>query len=298
MAGQKKILQLLQWNLDAIIQSLPKIKEQGFNAIQISPIQGTKDDGYEWWKLYQNTNLKIGNPQIGTRKHLKYLCQSARKYGIEIYADVLFHNVASNKTDEDIHPKVEPELLMYVKDAPKCEDYEDRYQTTHYRVGLPIVDYDDEGYQLLCRKLLWDLVDCGVKGFRIDMAKHFALPEEGSDFFPNVFGEFQDEGFFIYGEILDSVVSVLDVYANHMHVLTNMTVTDKNKLVKFPLESHDTYHTWGTTKDLHPHSIIYEYGKLVKEGVHVVFFARPMEDEAGLSSLWQWNEIKLINNSN
>ena len=296
---QRKIIQLLSWNLDAIIGALPDIAKQGFNAIQISPIQGTKDDGYEWWKLYQNTNLKIGNPQIGTRKHLKHLCQSAKKHGIEVYADVLFHNVASNLTDEDVHPKVEPELLMYVKDnIPKCEDYEDRYQTTHYRVGLPIVDYEDEGYQLLCRKLLWDLVDCGVSGFRIDMAKHFALPEEGCNFFPNVFGEFQDEGLFIYGEILDSVVGVLDVYAKHMHVLTNMTITDKKKLVKFPLESHDTYHTWSTTKDLHPHSIIYEYGKLVNEGVHVVFFARPMEDPAGLSELWKWKEIAMINHSN
>lgn len=298
MAVQRKILQLLQWNLDGIIQALPDISKQGFNAIQISPIQGTKTDENIWYWLYQNVNLKIGNPQIGTRKHLKYLCQGAKKYGIEIYADVLLHNVASDKTDKDIHPKVEPELLVYVKDMPKCEDYEDRFQTTHYRVGLPIVDYEDEGYQLLCRKFLWDLVDCGVKGFRIDMAKHFALPEEGCNFFPNVFEEFQENGIFVYGEILDSEVEILDMYSKHMHVLTNKMITDKTKIVKFPLESHDTYHTWSSTKDLHPHSIIYEYGQLIAEGIDVVFFVRPIEDEAGLHELWKCEEISIINHSN
>ena len=41
-----------------------------FDAIQISPIQGTKDSGIEWWKLYQPINLKIGNEQIGSKKDL------------------------------------------------------------------------------------------------------------------------------------------------------------------------------------------------------------------------------------
>ena len=48
-----KILHMFQWELGSII-----------------PIQGTKDSGMEWWKLYQPINLKIGNEQIGSKKDL------------------------------------------------------------------------------------------------------------------------------------------------------------------------------------------------------------------------------------
>ena len=38
-----KILHLFQWRINDIIPELKTIKNQGFDAIQISPIQGTKD---------------------------------------------------------------------------------------------------------------------------------------------------------------------------------------------------------------------------------------------------------------
>ena len=59
---------MFQWGLGSIIPMIPTVKEQGFDAIQISPIQGTKDSGLIWWLLYQPTNLKIGNTQIGTKE--------------------------------------------------------------------------------------------------------------------------------------------------------------------------------------------------------------------------------------
>ena len=43
-----KIIHLFQWPLKDIIPIIPEIKEQGFDAIQISPIQGTKDAGLEY----------------------------------------------------------------------------------------------------------------------------------------------------------------------------------------------------------------------------------------------------------
>ena len=42
-----KILHLFQWRINDIIPELKTIKKQGFDAIQISPIQGTKDTGIE-----------------------------------------------------------------------------------------------------------------------------------------------------------------------------------------------------------------------------------------------------------
>ena len=66
---------MFQWRLGSIIPMIPTVKEQGFDAIQISPIQGTTY-GTEWWRLYQPINLKIGNTQIGTKEQLQKINDS------------------------------------------------------------------------------------------------------------------------------------------------------------------------------------------------------------------------------
>lgn len=293
MKKQYKILHLFQWKLNDITNMLNKINDQGFNAILISPIQECRD-GYEWWKLYQNYSYKIGN-RLGTDEDLKNLCEQANMLGIDIIADVLFHNVAS-KTGEDVHPKVNNILAKYVDiEAPKCEEYEDRYQTTNYSVGLPIVKYNNNVVKLMHIIMLSKLKNLGVKGFRVDMAKHFSLPSEGSVYFTDVFEPFIKEGTFVFGEVLDSKLDVLDKYAEIMHVCTNKRVTDKNKQVSF-FESHDTYHTWGNTKYLTKEQMVYEWNKLVNvEKTHSIFFARPMEDEKHLDNMWLSDEIRGIN---
>lgn len=79
------ILHLLQWNIKSIIKELPKIKEQGFNKILISSVQGTKDENnYEFWQLYQPLGLRIINSrQIGTKQDLINLCREANQYNID-----------------------------------------------------------------------------------------------------------------------------------------------------------------------------------------------------------------------
>ena len=110
-----KILHLFQWRINDIIPELKIIKDQGFDAIQISPIQGTKDSGMEWWKLYQPINLKIGNEQIGSKKDLINLIQEARKYNIRIIVDIVLRHVAGDESYPlKPHRNVDPELLPYL----------------------------------------------------------------------------------------------------------------------------------------------------------------------------------------
>lgn len=47
-----RILSMFDCNLNSIKDNLKDVKNQGFNAIQISPLQRTKDDNSkEWWML-------------------------------------------------------------------------------------------------------------------------------------------------------------------------------------------------------------------------------------------------------
>ena len=67
-----KILHFQSWQLKNIIKELPKVKEQGFDTIQISPVQpykiekrnvnGKIENCFFWWSVYQPLGFRIGNP--------------------------------------------------------------------------------------------------------------------------------------------------------------------------------------------------------------------------------------------
>lgn len=287
----EKILHMFQWRLEDITNALDEVKRQGFTCIQTSPLQGVKEErSAEWWMLYQNINYRIGN-KIGSKEDLTKLCSEAHKRGLKIVVDVALHCVGSTNLDASLPShKVDKAILPYVLNLPNCVDYEDRYQTTHLQVGLPSVDYENHVVQMMHKIYLYQLEECGVDGFRIDMAKHFSLPCEGCDYFTNVYGEFSDK--IIYGEILDSDTEVLDMYTEIMDIISNKRPTDTSKLVAF-FESHDTYHTFKSTLHFGFNDMIREWNKIVNEDkLNAIFFTRPFSD------VWRSKEIREINTIN
>ena len=83
-----RVLSLFDCNLSDIKSKLREIKNQGFDAVQISPLQNTKDDSSkEWWMLYQPINFNLGN-RLGNEKDLYELCDKAHELGIYIIADI------------------------------------------------------------------------------------------------------------------------------------------------------------------------------------------------------------------
>ena len=92
-----RILHCFNWKLIDIIPNLERIKDQGFDAIQINPIQPLKEDGVqEWWMSYQPISFKIGN-YFGTKEDLKLLCGEASKYDIRIFADVVINHMGADE---------------------------------------------------------------------------------------------------------------------------------------------------------------------------------------------------------
>ena len=280
-----KILHLFQWRLGDIIPMIPTVKEQGFDAIQISPIQGTKDSGMEWWKLYQPTNFKIGNTQIGTKEQLRELCAIANQYGIKVIVDVVFRHVAGDPQNPLApHKDVDPDLLPYLcKEQIPCNNYEDRWQCTHRCTGMPMFDYNNPNYRVKVIDFLNELLDCGVWGFRLDQLKHYALPQEGSDFLTYL------QPYNFYGECFFCDQWVLDEYSKYMKVLTDGRPSDISRLVaKF--ETHDDFLEFKATNRMTDHMRLVEWDVLVNHcGYDSLYYARPFED------LWMSREMKEIN---
>ena len=280
-----KILHMFQWGLGSIIPMIPTVKEQGFDAIQISPIQGTKDSGLIWWLLYQPTNFKIGNTQIGTKEQLKELCAVANQYGIKIIVDVVLRHVAGDpQSPLAPHKDVDPELLPYLcEEQIPCNNYEDRWQCTHRCTGMPMFDYNNPNYIAKVIDFLNELLDCGVWGFRLDQLKHYALPQEGSDFLNHL------QPYNFYGECFFCDQWVLDEYSKYMKVLTDGRPSNISRLVaKF--ETHDDFLEFKATNRMTDHMRLVEWDVLVNHcGYDSLYYARPFED------LWMSKEMKEIN---
>ena len=281
-----KILHLFQWRINDIIPELKTIKDQGFDAIQISPIQGTKDSGMEWWKLYQPINLKIGNEQIGSKKDLINLIQEARKYNIRIIVDIVLRHVAGDESYPlKPHRNVDPELLPYLAEPIDGVNVDsDRWQCTRRCTGMPMLDYDNVKLRKLYKRFLDELVFIGVDGFRLDQLKHYALPEEGGKAL-ELFSRYN-----MYGEALNCSTELLNKYSKYMKILTEGRPSDITKLVaKF--ESHDDYLEFGWTKRMTDEMRLTEWDVLVNQlqGCDCLYYARPFE------TLWKSEEMRKIN---
>ena len=80
-----QILQCWNWSFNNIKNNMAKIAEQGFSAIQTSPIQGSKESTTEyyctmsnsWWVYYQPINFNIETNSynaLGTASQFKAMC--------------------------------------------------------------------------------------------------------------------------------------------------------------------------------------------------------------------------------
>ncbi|MGP6139594.1 alpha-amylase family glycosyl hydrolase [Jeotgalibaca sp. A127] len=295
MTEKRIILHAFQWRLEEIKNSLPQIHESGFNAIQISPIAPTKDeDSQEFWVLYQPTHFKVGNKQIGSRQDLIDLCQEAEKYGIAIIADVVLRHLAGADDGRPVpHPSADPTITGnpdYWLPQFESEDMECRENIIHGCFGLPAINYYHPDIQSKYITFLGDLIACGVDSFRIDMGKHFALPEEGCDFWTNVIARYGDR--FNYAENLNCPTELQDKYAEHVGILGSEPCSDNSKFVAH-FETHDTYYTFYSTIGMTNRERLDAWEWLLQTNENVLWFSRPYDDLTFADELAEMNRSYL-----
>ncbi len=276
-----RVLHLFNWRLKDVESELEKISEQGFDAIQINPIQPLKEDGLrQWWMSYQPTAFSIGN-FFGSKEDLRKLCFEAERYGIKIIADVVCNHMAQ-ENNGGLHPheKVDPKIRNrsdFWRETKNIENWNDRYQVTHYCMGLPGLNLNNHDLQDIIIDFLNDLIDCGVAGFRFDAAKHIALPEEGCDFWPRVIYCLKKYGIIVYGEVLFTEKDLVEKYSPYIGVLTNNGGPNGNRVIFFE-ESHDSYYDFGYTKDVDSMEIARRYRNLANNYDNTMFYARPFDE--------------------
>jgi alpha-amylase len=292
-----RILSLFNCKLQDIKDVLPLVKEQGFDAVQISPLQRTKDEySDKWWMLYQPINFEIGN-KLGSKEDLMELCDAARRNGLIIIADTVFNHLASENNEGSLipHHDCDKDLLYEPncwKERKQLTNWHDRYQVTHYCMSLPGLNPDNTIVQQKVINMLNEYADLGVDGFRFDAAKSIALPEEGCDFFKTITYNLNRWMPIIYGEVLFADPELIDKYAKYMQVLTNSDTHNKDAVIRF-VENKDTFLSkdLGWTRNFPADKINNDYYWLAGNYPNTLFYDREGNDQG------QWKK-ELIKRAN
>ncbi len=287
-----RIIQFLNWKIDSIIPYLSQVQQQGFDTIQISPVQPFKKvEGQEWWAVYQPLDFKIGN-DYGNKEDLKRLCAEAKKYNIKVTVDVITNHLANNGDNQPLVPnkKINPEIRDnpdYWKKQHKVGDFICYEDVIEESIGLPGLNLKNPDLQKRILNFLAELKDCGVSGFRFDAAKHIGLPSDGVNYFQVIHNFLEQNQLFAYGEFLDGPSELDDYYqkllnekknelTDYMYILTqeDSKVKDSSKKITY-VESHDTYlNGYGSTRYDSTDEVIDRYTKLTEQYENTLFYVR------------------------
>ena len=245
------ILQLWDWSFNNIKYNMKKIADQGFTAIQTSPIQTIKEstlnrpNSGNWWVYYQPSNFNIETSYqnaLGTKTEFQQMVDVAHSYGVKVIVDAVLNHMA-NKNGNDLSDTIPADLRndssCWHSITTNTTNWSDRYDVTHYCLdGLPDLNTGNSKVQNYAIGFLKECIDCGVDGFRFDNAKGIETPDDrygvSSDFWPNVLNattsyaqSTQGKTPYYYGEILDDTGGVsISAYTKYMSVTENQTSND------------------------------------------------------------------------
>ncbi len=244
------ILQCWNWSYANLEKELPKIAQQGFSVVQISPpnvikeaTKGHKVDGETnngWWMFYQPAGFQLNEETdnaLGTKTELIKMVKTAHSLGVRVIADSVINHMGTNG-NEDLSIKdpikhvtlkaktYEPEIYNnnlfhnpyenmtygYEWDGPQDTCTYDL--TRRCTSKLPDLKTEDSRVQKAIYEYLQEMVDCGIDGFRFDAAKHIETPNDlaqyRSDFWKNTVTKVKNYAKSTYGKDVLSYGEILN----------------------------------------------------------------------------------------
>ncbi|MGC9404268.1 alpha-amylase family glycosyl hydrolase [Vibrio genomosp. F10 str. 9ZC157] len=225
------ILHAFDWPYALVKERSEAIAKAGYKSVLISPPMKSlkQPNGTKWWQRYQPQDYRVIDNQLGNTHDFIDMLESLAKYDIYVYVDVVFNHMANESSiRNDLQYPSKKDLKHYQDNAEHyqslrlfgdlseplftqddfieafgIEDWFDKWQVQNGRItggpsdpGLPTLR-DSERVIELQRQYLQALKDLGVKGFRIDAAKHITLKQ-----LQKVWSEDMTQDVHIFGEII------------------------------------------------------------------------------------------------
>jgi alpha-amylase len=188
-------VQLFEWKWTDIAKECEQwLGPHGFAAVQVSPPQehAVIDSGgnvFPWWERYQAVSY-ILDSRSGTRAEFADMVGRCRAAGVDIYADVLLNHMAAGAgtgsagTDytkysypglyqpPDFHANANP-VFRAIECNHSINDFNDPVEVRTCELdGLADLRTEEPAVQEKLASYMADLYGLGVRGYRIDAAKH------------------------------------------------------------------------------------------------------------------------------
>ncbi|MFN6970591.1 MAG: alpha-amylase [Rheinheimera sp.] len=185
-AAQKTtFVHLFEWRWSDIASECENyLGPQGYAAIQVSP-PSEHIQGSAWWTRYQPVSYQLQS-RSGDRAAFINMVQRCKAVGVDIYVDAVINHMASGGgvgiAGSNYGNKAYP--MYSAQDFNStCTINGSDYGNNRWRVqncelvGLPDLNTSAPYVQNTLAAYLNDLLALGVKGFRIDAAKHMAVAD-------------------------------------------------------------------------------------------------------------------------
>ena len=269
-------VELFEWKwTDVATECEQWLGPHGFAAALVSPPQehAEIDDAtnqYPWWERYQAVSYTIDS-RSGTRAEFADMVSRCRAAGVAIYADVILNHMAAGSGTgsagtvytkysypglygpSDFHANPNPKYPNVFCDH-SVSDWNDPVEVRTCELdGLADLRTEDPTVQDKLAGYLADLYSLGVRGYRIDSAKHIdqnqlasilnrlraKLPKGATFFVDQEVDDFggdavPDDLYYPIGSV-DDVVYTTDITAGFTH--TDETVSDLQHLDTAPYVS-------------------------------------------------------------
>lgn len=225
------ILHAFEWRYDLITARAATIQAAGYKAVLVAPPLKSSATNGNWWMRYQPQDWRVIDNYRGNKVQFKAMVDALSARGIAVYADVVLNQMAEERSNSTTFPgqnalstyasnatywnnqklfgDLSKELFTSSNfhDALCITNWTDTYQVTHGRIscsstdpGLPDLKDTVPGENYVNDRrtdYLRALKALGVKGFRIDAAKH--MPIGAISYF---FADDVRKDSFIFGEII------------------------------------------------------------------------------------------------
>ena len=161
------IVQLFNKTFEQVRKSLPRMQRLGVTHVLISPPQKSHSSR-SWWGRYQPVDFTRIEGPLGTLPQLQQLCEQAQGRGLAIVVDTVLHHL-SNEGRYLRTRGGRIEAAQYPRFS--TPDFRGLHQLGKGR-GLPVLNTDSPWVRSQLRDYIHGLFGLGVRGFRIDSAKH------------------------------------------------------------------------------------------------------------------------------
>lgn len=221
------ILHAFNWKYSDVTARAAAIQAAGYRIVLVAPAH--KSAGTEWWSRYQPQDYRVINHSLGDKTSFQAMINALSSRGIRVYADVVLNHKANESWKRsDLNYPGSEVLATYASNSSywnnqrlfgnlannylsgsdfgpnACiNNYSDVWQVQNWRLcggsgdtGLP--DLVANSWVISQQQqYLQALKTMGVKGFRIDAAKHMPNSHMNAVLTPTI-----KSGMHVFGEII------------------------------------------------------------------------------------------------